>query len=155
MARIGQGRSIFRPGRRVRFWIGLVLGVLPSVATFGQAPKAQRAQIGAQYRIYSQAQAEHGKALYRESCMGCHGDKMQGGESVPPLAGPHFLAKWGKLPVGSLFGFISTQMPLGQPGSLGNSANVDVVAYILFVNKMPPGKKALPAEGAPPAKKRL
>jgi quinoprotein glucose dehydrogenase len=125
--------------RRTCARVGLTLGILSGVTVLAPAALARDG-------VYTEAQAGHGKGLYRENCMACHGDRLQGSESSPPLAGAVFLAKWGKLPVGDLYGFISGQMPLGRPGSLGDAGNADVVAYILSVNKMPAGKEALPAD---------
>ncbi len=106
-------------------------------------PVAHSAQDG----IFTQAQADRGKALYLDNCMSCHGDGLQGGEDSPPLSGQPFLKKWGGLSVGALYGFVNTQMPLGQPGSLGAAGSADIVAYILYSNKIPAGQNELPADG--------
>jgi len=96
--------------------------------------------------IYTEAQAARGKALYLGNCTACHGGSLEGGEDSPPLSGPAFLDKWGKLPLGILFGFVNTKMPLGQPGSLGAQANADIVAYILSYNHLPAGQGELPPD---------
>lgn len=133
-----------RARQRISSRVGLLLGAFCGVA----APGAAFAQVAALARdgIYTQEQARQGRGLYIESCMSCHGDKLQGGEDSPPLADAPFLSKWGRLTVGSLYTFINTQMPLGQPGSLGSAGSVDVVAFILSANKMQAGQKALPAD---------
>jgi cytochrome c len=118
---------------------------LPHVAGPGEA-FAQAVPASARDGIYTQTQAGQGEGLYMQGCMSCHGDKLQGGENIPALAGASFLSKWGKLSVGSLCSFISTQMPLGRLGSLGNTSSADVVAYILSVDKMPAGQKMLRAD---------
>ncbi len=108
------------------------------------APPAM-AETGAD-GIYTAAQAARGKTAYLGACTACHGGELAGGEDSPALTGPAFLAKWGKLPVGALFGFINTQMPLGAPGSLGAPANADITAYILSSNGLPAGQKELPPD---------
>jgi mono/diheme cytochrome c family protein len=47
--------------------------------------------------VYSDDQAKRGEALYRQKCASCHGDKLTGGESAPPLAGGQFLSNWNGL----------------------------------------------------------
>jgi mono/diheme cytochrome c family protein len=96
--------------------------------------------------IYTEAQAARGKTLYLDNCTACHGGTLQGGEDTPPLSGSGFLGKWGKLPVGILYGYINTRMPLGQPGSLGAQGNADITAYILSYNNLPAGQTELPPD---------
>jgi mono/diheme cytochrome c family protein len=96
--------------------------------------------------LYTEAQAARGKTLYLGNCTACHGGSLEGGEDSPPLSGSAFMDKWGKLPLGMLFGFVNTQMPLGQPGSLGAQANADIVAYILSYNHLPAGQNELPPD---------
>jgi S-disulfanyl-L-cysteine oxidoreductase SoxD len=96
--------------------------------------------------IYTTAQAGRGNSLYQDNCSSCHGGSLQGEEENPPLSGKHFSSYWGGLPVSALYGFINTQMPLGQPGSLGVQGDADIIAYILSVNKFPAGQSELPAD---------
>ena len=91
-------------------------------------------------------QAKRGENFYQQNCAACHGGALQGEEENPPLSGKHFSNRWGGLPVGVLFGFVNSQMPLGQPGSLGAQANIDIVAYILSINKFPAGQTELPPD---------
>jgi cytochrome c len=96
--------------------------------------------------IYTAAQAERGNNLYQNSCAACHGGSLQGEDENPPLSGKHFNASWGDKPVADLYNFVSSQMPLGQPGALGSQGNADVIAYILAVNRFPAGAKELPPD---------
>jgi len=121
--------------------------VLMAVFALPMPGRAQPVAHSAQEGVFTQAQADRGKTLYMDNCMSCHGDGLQGGEDSPPLSGPPFLKKWGELSVGALYGFINTQMPLGQPGALGAAGSADVVAYILYSNKIPVGQKELPSDG--------
>lgn len=113
-----------------------------AIAAIGNAQEAPAANEG----IFTEAQAARGKSLYFDSCAVCHGGALQGEEDSPPLSGKHFFARWGAGPVSLLYGYINTQMPLGQPGSLGAGGAADVVAYILAVNKLPSGKRELPSD---------
>jgi cytochrome c len=107
-----------------------------------QAQAAKTAADG----VYTAAQAARGNTLYQTNCAVCHGGSLQGEDENPSLSGKHFSTRWGGQPVSALFGFINTQMPLGQPGALGAQGNIDIVAYILSVNKFAAGQTELPAD---------
>ena len=94
--------------------------------------------------VYHADQAEAGKALYAKNCAeGCHGLNLAGAGPTPSLAGADFLARWSGLSVGELYKRVRTTMPKTAPGSLGDEAYLDVVAYLLSANGFPPGKDGL------------
>ena len=94
--------------------------------------------------VYTAAEAEGGKALYAKSCAnGCHGLNLAGAGPTPSLAGRDFLARWSGLSVGELYKQVRTRMPKTAPGSLGDEAYVEVVAYLLSANGFPAGKDGL------------
>ena len=47
--------------------------------------------------VYSQKQADRGRAAYTEKCANCHGAELGGGDETPALAGDNFMAQ---IPVG-------------------------------------------------------
>lgn len=96
--------------------------------------------------VYTVEQQERGQSFYNQQCAACHGDMLTGGESAPALAGGEFLANWNGLTVGDLFERIRKTMPLNKPGRLTRQVNVDIVAYILSVNRFPPAGTELPRE---------
>jgi mono/diheme cytochrome c family protein len=98
--------------------------------------------------VYTQAQADRGKALYNSGCAACHGDQLNGGETAPALAGGEFLSNWNGQTVGQLFDRIRTSMPPGAPAKVARDAKVDIVAYVLSFNKFPAGDKELPQQTA-------
>ena len=126
---------------KIRILTALVFFGVSTGTSLAQ-PAAHTAQDG----VFTDAQANRGNALYQDNCASCHGGSLQGEEENPPLSGKHFSSRWGGLPVSAIYGFINTQMPLGQPGSLGVQADADIVAYILSVNKFPAGQAELPAD---------
>lgn len=99
--------------------------------------------------VYTEGQAGTGKAIYARVCETCHGDTLQGLIEAPPLAGPRFNMYWKGGPVKDLFDFVKQYMPQDKPTSLSDQEYADLVAYILFFNKVPTGDK--PLEGPPPA----
>jgi len=93
--------------------------------------------------VYTDEQAKRGEPLYHRKCASCHGDKLTGGESAPPLAGGQFLSNWNGLTLDVLFERIRLTMPVDNPARVGRPAKADILAYILSMNSFPPGKTEL------------
>jgi mono/diheme cytochrome c family protein len=93
--------------------------------------------------VYTEEQAQRGEALYEKQCSACHGDKLAGRESAPPLTGGAFNANWNGLTLGDLFERIRKTMPQTSPGKLSRQQNADILAYLLSFNKFPAGKTEL------------
>jgi mono/diheme cytochrome c family protein len=96
--------------------------------------------------VYTDEQANRGKAAYAEDCAACHGAELTGGEQAPPLAGAEFLSTWNTLTVGVLFDRMKNSMPQNDPGSLSREVNADILAFMLKFNNFPAGKKELEHE---------
>jgi len=105
------------------------------------APRAETAPPGA----YTNEQASRGAAVYTQRCAQCHGANLQG-EAGTPLMGATFLHAYGGGTAAQLFDFLSRQMPLDAPGSLSQPQYLDVTAFILERNGLPPGAAALNAQ---------
>jgi mono/diheme cytochrome c family protein len=103
--------------------------------------------------VYSEAQAYRGEKVADTTCIGCHGPKLDGGDSGPKLVGETFLANWSSQSVGELFSWLQEAMPAEAPGTLNKDDAAAVIAYILQLNKIPPGKLDLPTE--PEALRRI
>ena len=104
--------------------------------------------------VYTAAQAERGRAVYREHCASCHGSSLRGGANefaAPALAGPFFFDAWSGRTVGELLRYSADNMP--PEGMLLPAADyVDVTAYVLQVLGYPEGDADLTA--ASPALER-
>ncbi|MBI4263421.1 MAG: cytochrome c [Acidobacteria bacterium] len=96
--------------------------------------------------VYSNAQAERGKAAYSAGCTDCHGFDLSGGAG-PALSGPGFMTKWEGENLNSLFRKIRDSMPRNDPGRLTDQATVEIVAFILQSNGIPSGNAQLRANG--------
>jgi cytochrome c len=84
--------------------------------------------------IYSKAQAETGEQLYQDHCLLCHDKKY---------FRPVFKAWEGKS-LGRLNIVMNTSMPLNNPASLAMQDYVDILAYMLSLNRYPAGDDPLP-----------
>lgn len=120
--------------------VGVVLASLPA-ALQGQPVRT------ANDRVYTEAQAARGRALYEAQCARCHGDALEG-KSGPPLAGTAFLGVWGAQPLSELAGKIRNTMPADAPGKLTASETADLVAAILQAGKFPSGQTELGTDEA-------
>lgn len=101
---------------------------------------------------YSAAQATRGRASFEARCSVCHGLKLEGGVG-PALAGEALAAR--RRSLGALFGFMTTNMPLGAPGSLDRNEYVAIMAYLLAKNGHPAGRAALTFDAAKRSTERM
>ena len=121
----------------------LVSSLLPTAyclllnASEGQAPRT------VWDGVYTDAQAERGRASYQQSCVACHRDDLRGDNTAPSLVGESFLFLWGDMEVGELSARIQKLMPPDRPGSLSAQTYIDVVAFILQKNEFPAGNMEL------------
>ena len=90
--------------------------------------------------VYTAEQAERGRIMYAGLCRSCH--------SAASHAGTTFEKWWKGRTVADLFAYTSTQMPKNDPGSMNPDEYADVIAYVLKLNAMPTGARALAADSA-------
>jgi S-disulfanyl-L-cysteine oxidoreductase SoxD len=94
--------------------------------------------------VFTAAQAERGRATYGSQCAGCHSGDLSGGAG-PALAGGAFMTKWESETAARLFRVTRDTMPRGNPGSLSDQTAIDLVAFVLASNGIPPGEAELAA----------
>jgi len=99
--------------------------------------------------VYTTAQAKRGASVYLYACSGCHLYDLSGGRDpdgvgdAPALAGEKFLRDWNRETIGVFLNVVRTTMPFDKPGELKADEYLDVVAYLLSVNKFPAGTTEL------------
>jgi mono/diheme cytochrome c family protein len=99
--------------------------------------------------VYTTEQARRGGDIYYSQCSTCHGEKLEGVDDAPSLAGKEFLDGWDGRTVGALFEKMRTKMPRDNPGRLDRQTYLDATAYILSANQFPAGQTELPQDLAP------
>ncbi len=103
---------------------------------------------------YTAAQAAAGGPVYENACGACHGYDLAG---FPPLTGDTFMGSWGRRSTRDFMSLIQGTMPSDNPGGLPADDYVNITAYILQFNGVPPGDTPLttetnaPMAGTPPA----
>jgi mono/diheme cytochrome c family protein len=90
--------------------------------------------------VYTAAQAAKGETTYMNVCVGCHSGKNYASEA--------FTKEWSGERLVELFDYLRTAMPKSAPGSLSAAENAQIVAYLLKINRVPPGKVELPTDHA-------
>ena len=99
--------------------------------------------------VFTEAQARRGQAVYSGPCGSCHGHTLNGAPDdpdmlpTPPLARAKFLRDWDGRSLATLFAYTRATMPESNPGFLSEEEYVDIIAYMLFVGGMPPGRDEL------------
>ena len=98
-------------------------------------PRGLRAQ-SLSLPSYTAGQAALGKPAYDQACASCHGVNLDDGEFAPPLKGGDFRLRWGGKSVDALFDQLTRTMPPGSPGSLGDAAYTQVLAYLIRLKQL-------------------
>ena len=88
--------------------------------------------------VYTPGQADRGEITYSAICVSCH--------PYVTYTGATFRQHWEGKTLFDLYDQVSQLMPKNEPGSLTPKEYVDVIAFILRLNKMPAGKTELPAD---------
>lgn len=98
--------------------------------------------------VYTDEQATRGQMQYAYSCGRCHLQELQGDSSrdVPPLNDERFLKYWSGRTLKELFDLTSKTMPADGPASLRAKSYLDLLAYLLQMNKFPAGSLELDPE---------
>jgi hypothetical protein len=100
------------------------------------ATALQPGQVSVLSGVYTEAQAKNGQATVENICSACHQPTWFGGEE--------WKQHWAYGEVFWVYDFIRTNMPYGQPGSLGLKAYREVIAYMLKNAGYPAGPNELP-----------
>src|SRR5262245_17794234 len=91
--------------------------------------------------VYSDEQADRGKALYQAQCSFCHLSDLSGQGFAPALVEDAFKGRWQDGKVGDLFTVVKQTMPQDKPASLSDKEYAEIVAFLLKTNGYPAGKQ--------------
>ncbi len=122
--------------------LAIVIGAAALAASLSGSLNAQ----GQVSPSYLREQAADGKTVYTTNCASCHGANLDDGPFGPPLSGVQFQQAWGGKPASVLFEHMTTTMPPGAPGTLGEERYTQILAYLLQQNRVAPGTQALPSD---------
>ena len=120
----------------------VILTAFELIGTTGALSSARQPQT-VSTGIYTAEQAKRGAAAYQKSCSLCHLEDLSGDQFATPLIGETFTQRWQDSTVGDLFAILKATMPANNPGTLTDEIYVDLVAYLLMMNKYPDGREEL------------
>ena len=109
-------------------------------ATNGSGVAAQIPGVSVTTGVYTLTQAARGQEVYASTCAQCH--------TTGQHSGTQFAAAWNNRRLSDLYDIVHNTMPQDNPGSLSEQDYIDVVAYMLQINRIPAGKIDLRADAA-------
>jgi len=112
------------------------------VVCFAQLPCLAAGPGDVRDGVFTASQSARGQAAYQANCAGCHRADLSG-FSGPPLKGDLFMDRWREFNLNVVFDLIKTTMPLDNPHGLKDQVYLDILAYVLQANEIPPGAKEL------------
>ncbi len=118
----------------------IALGALLLTALLAQRGEAAPAPPA----LYTQAQAQAGRAVFEKHCASCHGKHLEGGVA-PALEGENFASAKSGFTIQQIYEFLSVEMPAYAPGSLASRQYLEITAFLLQRNGYPAGARALTA----------
>jgi cytochrome c-type protein NapC len=91
---------------------------------------------------YSVEQAAAGKKLFEDSCSGCHGAKLEGGDG-PALSGATWKQRFGDAKLLTVWGEIKGPMAEYAGKTFTTQQSLDILAYLLQQNGLAAGTRPL------------
>ena len=117
----------------MKYWL------IPVACLMFAAPLwSQSAPRSSDAGVYTREQLSRGEDVFVGQCRSCHTPESH--------TSPAFHAAWGGKPLSELYAYIRERMPKNEPASLSDQEYVDVVAYLLRLNRAPEGSTELPPD---------
>jgi alcohol dehydrogenase (cytochrome c) len=119
---------------RIRMVACLGLLACPVVA----AAQSNGGAASTSHGVYTREQALRGADVYAGNCRSCHTPESH--------TAAQFVTRWNGRTLLELYTYIHDQMPKNDPGTLTAEEYVDVMAYLLRMNRSPVGASELNAD---------
>ena len=120
--------------------VAVFLGVLSSGPVVAQTHKT------VWDGVFTAEQAARGKTIFATTCAACHGADLSGGNG-PELKREVFVNHWMEGSLDALFTRVKSMPP--NRANLGDTAYLDLLAFLLDTNAFPAGAQELTAEAIP------
>jgi mono/diheme cytochrome c family protein len=120
----------------MKIWLLAVVAAIFPAALEAQGGNGRTTHAG----VYSTEQASRGQDVYVAQCRSCH--TLDAHSSVT------FQSAWTGKSLAELYAYIRERMPKNEPASLSDQEYIDVLAFLLKLNRMPAGPADLPADTA-------
>lgn len=106
----------------------LVLLALPATDQEGES---EEDVVSVQDGVYTREQAERGEKAYEERCYACHQPEEFTGA---------YIEGWSGQTAHALYDLIRTTMPQDNPSALKSREYAEILAYLFYLNGLPPGE---------------
>ncbi len=117
---------------RLRYALILLVSCLVPPGLHAQEPEDPISVLDS---VFTAEQADRGDQIFMRVCLDCH---------LPEeFSDAGYLYSWEGQLVADLIGYVQTNMPEDNPGSLRYAEYLDVMAYILKLNGIPSGSRTL------------
>ncbi len=117
---------------RLRHALILLVTCLVPIGLDAQEPEETISVLDS---VFTAEQADRGDQIFMRVCLDCH---------LPEeFSDAGYLYSWEGQLVADLIGYVQTNMPEDNPGSLRYAEYLDVMAYILKLNGIPSGSRTL------------
>jgi mono/diheme cytochrome c family protein len=113
---------------------------VPPTAPAASSPPVVPATLSTANGLYTEAQATRGKRTWQGICASCH--------TTAEHADSKFAEDWRGRSLLAFYQSLYTTMPKDDPGTLSEEEYMDVIAYLLKLNRMPAGAVELQADTA-------
>jgi len=104
--------------------------------------------------VFTQQQADSGRAAYEKNCASCHLPDLTGSNEIPQLAGETFRSTWSTRTTKDLRDYMSAAMPYGGP-SLDAESYTVITAFVLSSNGATAGEERLTATTSVPIRELM
>ena len=126
--------------------LAILWGAAVFLVVLSAGPAAAQTRKTVWDGVFTAEQAARGKTILAATCTACHGADL-GGMSGPALKGDVFSSHWMEGSLDALFAKVKSMPP--NRANLGDSAYVELVAFLLEANAFPAGAQELNAETIP------
>ncbi|MEO8051677.1 MAG: c-type cytochrome [Acidobacteriota bacterium] len=126
--------------------LAVIWGVAVFLGVLNAGPDVAQTRRTVWDGVFTAEQAARGNMIYATTCAACHGADLSG-VNRPALKGEVFLSHWMEGSLDALFTRVKSMPP--NRTNLGDTAYIDLLAFLLEENAFPAGAQELNAEAAP------
>jgi quinoprotein glucose dehydrogenase len=98
--------------------------------------------------VYSKAEAQRGREVYKQLCSRCHGTDLKGGLTAPALVGDRFFDRWHDLRLGDVVAYIQAAMPREHQFYVSADSARAIVGLMLEESGVPAGQEDISTDAS-------
>ncbi len=138
-----ESRSSAGRAAGMRRSLTILWGAAVFIGSLNAGPVASQTRRSVWDGVFTAEQAARGKTMFATTCAACHAADLSGGNG-PALKGDVFVSHWMEGSLDALFARVKSMPP--NRANLGDSAYIDLLAFVLDANAFPAGAQELNAE---------